>query len=137
MSSKMIRTLVFSALLSTGLPVAASATPADPIIVTATAPEVRVVNNHTERIRVVVVNQEGRHHSLGTVSPKKAGIFGLEGLADEGTPLQVKVIVDAPAWSAGNTGETVRTEGLMLREGSAVQVWVEPTLTSTSVEIYN
>jgi hypothetical protein len=97
--------------------------------------EIRVVNNHLYRIRVVLVDAEGRHTSLGRVAPSKAAIFTLDEAPRRSGPVQVKVFADEPVWSAGNTGDAIRSQDLFLHPGTAVYVWVETDLTRTQFSV--
>ena len=100
-------------------------------------PGVRVVNNHGYRVQVVLVDKSGRHHSLGLIAPDRAREFNLDEFADMGLPLQVKIVVDEPVWSAGATGQAVRSGSLYLSDHTEVRVWVASDLTETEVEVHN
>jgi hypothetical protein len=102
---------------------------------TSSESEVRVVNNHLYRIRVILVDRTGRHHSLGRVAPSKAAIFTIEPDMIGSAPVQMKVFADEPVWSAGNTGEAIRSPNLYLRDGADVYVWVEHDLTRTEFTV--
>jgi len=94
-----------------------------------------VVNNYAYRIRVVLVDADGRHRTLGYVAPRKVEIFELTAADRAGGAVRVKLVVDEPVWSAGNSGEAVRSRSLWLEDGSAVQVWVERDLTDSVIEV--
>ena len=130
---KSLRVAFMAALLLALTTPAGRAQPPTDLGVTAEAGEVRVVNNHMYRIRVVLVDAEGRHTSLGRVAPSKAAIFTLDATDLAEGPVQVKVFADEPVWSAGNTGEAVRSRDLFLHSGTAVYVWVESDLTRTLI----
>ena len=98
-------------------------------------PEIRVVNNHAYQVSVVVIDERGVYHSLGRVSPKDARIFTLADAEVASGDVQVKVFVDEPVWSLGNSGEAVRSSSLRIEDGAALQVWVEPDLTATQLEL--
>ena len=99
------------------------------------SPEVRVVNNHHYRIRVVLVDEQGTHHSLGRVAPSKAEIFEPSSDLVDGARFQIKVFADEPVWSAGNTGEAIRSQDLEAYGASSVYVWVEPDLTRSQITV--
>lgn len=130
---KSLRVAFMAALLLALTTPAARAQPPVDLGVATEDGEVRVVNNHMYRIRVVLVDAEGRHTSLGRVSPSKAEIFALDRSQLAAGPVQVKVFADEPVWSAGNTGEAIRSQDLFLRSGAAVYVWVERDLTRTQI----
>ncbi len=100
-------------------------------------PEVHVVNNHPYRIRVLLVDPDGRHHSLGRLRPSRAAGYDLDRFAIDGRPVILKVVVDEPVWSPAATGEAVRSRALHLRGRTEIRVWVEPDLTETRVEVRN
>ena len=56
MSSKLIRVMLLAAMATTTAPAAAIAASEHPVLA-ADAPEVRVVNNHEQRVRVVLVDE--------------------------------------------------------------------------------
>jgi hypothetical protein len=123
---------VAAALVLVGLPGAAHAAtvPADEA-----SPEIRVVNNNAARVRVVLVDADGRHRTLGYVASRKAEIFTVGDQALDGRSVRVKVVVDEPVWSAANSGDAIRTRALWLEDGSAVQLWIERDLTASFVEL--
>ena len=100
-------------------------------------PEMRVVNNHEYRVRVILVDKAGRHHSLGVLAPNRAAEYDLDRFAEYGLPLQVKVVVDEPVWSPGATERAVRSGSLYISDHTEVRVWVESDLTETQVEVHN
>jgi hypothetical protein len=115
---------------------AAQATPIDAEVASVAGPQLRVVNNHEYRVQVVLVDKSGRHHTLGHVAPHKAAAYDVEVFADYGLPIQVKVVVDEPAWSPGATDKAVRTGSLYVSDQTEVRVWVESDLTKTEVEVH-
>jgi hypothetical protein len=130
---KSLRVAFMAALLLALTTPAARAQPPIGLAVAGADGEVRVVNNHMYRIRVVLVDADGRHIPLGRVAPSKAEIFTLDANEMAAGPVQVKVFADEPVWSAGNTGEAIRSQDLFLRAGTAVHVWVEKDLTRTQI----
>ncbi|KPJ83564.1 MAG: hypothetical protein AMS19_04025 [Gemmatimonas sp. SG8_23] len=96
-------------------------------------PEIRVVNNHPYQVRVLVIDDQGAYHSLGRLAPKSAQVYRIADVADGS--VQVKLVVDEPVWSLGNTEEAVRSRSIFLHEDSAIQVWIEPDLTSSAIEM--
>jgi hypothetical protein len=99
-------------------------------------PELRVVNNHDYRVRIVLVDKSGRHHSLGHLAPHRAAEYNVEEFADYGLPVQVKVVVDEPVWSPGATDMAVRSGALYISDDTEVRIWVESDLSETEVEVY-
>ena len=135
MTIESLRILSLAALLM-GLPSPSSADAARPIaeVAPATAdPEVRVVNNHPYRIRVVLVDAEGRHTSLGRVAPSRAEVFPVDASMLPQGPVRVKVFADEPVWSPGNTGSAIRSQDLFLHAGGAIYVWVESDLLRSQI----
>lgn len=127
--------LVAGLLLTGGSPDARAATSGVDTVAAPAPTEIRVVNNHTYRIRVVIVDARGHHHSLGRVMNTQARIFALdEDLVGSG-PLSVKVFADEPVWSAANSDEAIRTKELHLAEGQAVYVWVEADLLRSQIVV--
>ena len=98
-------------------------------------PEVRVVNNHGYRIQLVLVDAEGTHRTLGSVASRQAKVFTLDPALAGNGPVRVKVVLDEPAWSPANADVAVRSGDLQLDADSAVYVWIETDLESTSIEI--
>jgi hypothetical protein len=99
------------------------------------ATELRVVNNHGYRVGVVLVDADGKHHTVGRVGNGDVRIFALAGrFADRGS-FRVKVFTDEPVWSAGSTDEAIRSQDLRPRSGEAVTVWVEPDLTRSRITL--
>lgn len=134
----MIESLRVASLAAVLLALAAPASQAQPVAdraVAAADAEVRVINNHTYRIRVVLVDAEGRHTSLGRVGSRKAEIFSLDASTLREGPVQVKVFADEPVWSAGNTGDAIRSQDLFLHAGAAVYVWVESDLARSQITV--
>lgn len=133
--TEILRAAFVAGLILTGATPSGRTHPSVTETVAAVPAEVRVVNNHTYRIRVVVVDARGRHHSLGRVMNTQARIFALdEDLVGAG-PLSVKVFADEPVWSAANSDEAIRTQELSLNEGDAVYVWVEADLTRSQIVV--
>jgi hypothetical protein len=99
------------------------------------SPEIRVVNNNAARVRVVLVDADGRHRTLGYVASRNVEIFALDEDAVDGRSVRVKVVIDEPVWSAASSGDAIRTRTLRLDDGSAVQLWVERELTDSFVEL--
>ncbi len=125
------RAIAIAVLATAGVPGSGAAV--DTVPADDQAPEVRVVNNNASRIRVVLVDAEGRHRSLGRVAPRKAEIFTLDDTAFEA--VRVKIVIDEPVWSAANSGDAIRSRTLWLEEASAIHVWVERELTDSHIEV--
>lgn len=97
------------------------------------ARHVRVINNHGYPVRVVLVDDEGAHRSLGRVANGSVGTFAIADLANEW--FRVKVFPDEPVWSAANSDEAIRTRDLRLAPGSVLNLWVEPDLSRSEVTL--
>ena len=96
-------------------------------------PEIRVVNNHTHQVSVFVIDGNGVYHALGRLAPRDAGVFRVAEAAEG--PLQVKVVVDEPVWSLGNTEEAIRSSDITIDADEAIQLWIEPDLTASAIEL--
>jgi hypothetical protein len=135
MKIRMIQTLAVALAMASTASVGQAAPTGDELGSTGD-PELRVVNNHEYRVQIVLVDKSGRHHTLGHVAPNKAVSYDVEEFTDYGLPVQVKVVVDEPVWSAGATDKAVRSGALYISENTEVRVWVESDLTQTEVEVY-
>lgn len=128
-----LRVLALAALVLGSMPSVGRTQPVAALAASAADPEIRVVNNHTYRIRVVLVDAEGRHIPLGRVAPSKAEIFPVAPESVAHGPVRVKVFADEPVWSAGNTGDAIRSQDLFLSAGGAIYVWVENDLLRSQI----
>lgn len=132
MKKSMTRVALATAMLTTGATGAtADANPAP----ATTSVEVRVINNYVAPVRVFLRDATGRAHDMGWVGRSDVRILQVaQAIADLGA-FQINVVPDVPIWSSLNSDEGIRTNGLTLAPGEALNFWVETNLADSKVEL--
>ena len=97
--------------------------------------DLRVVNNHASPVTVYVQDARGRPHYLGRVGSSDFKILEIPGRFTAMGDVKIQVFPWEPAWSLLGEAAGVATNGLPLKLGDAVNVFVETDLAMTQVEI--
>jgi hypothetical protein len=97
--------------------------------------ELRVINNSTTSVRVYVQDAHGVMHRLSRVAVSQTEIMEVPADIAADGPFRIKVLPDAPAWSPWSSGAGMRTHDLNLPEGAAINLWLEPNLLDSVIEI--
>jgi hypothetical protein len=96
--------------------------------------DLRVVNNHASPITVYVQDAKGRPHYLGRVGTSDFKILEIPGNITAMGDVKIQVFPWEPAWSLLGETAGVATNGLPLKLGDAVNIFVETNLAETQVE---
>lgn len=121
------------ALLGMGAPAAKAETPV--VGPANNTVELRVVNNNASTVRVFVRDAEGRFHRLGKVSRSDFRILEIPGDMAAKGDLEIRVVPDEPVWSLAGPADGIHTQGLSLKLGDAVNLFLETDLEDSQVEI--
>jgi hypothetical protein len=97
--------------------------------------ELRVINNSAGSVEVYVQDAKGHMHRLAKVARSQTGVLEIPEEVTESGAFQIKVLPDAPAWSPWTSGAGMRTHDLKLPEGAAINLWLEPDLRESTVEV--
>lgn len=97
--------------------------------------EIRVVNNNASTVRVYAVDASGRMYRLGRVASSDFKILQISGDVAAKGDVQIKVFPDEPVWSLRGDADGIRTNGLKLELGDAVNMFLETNLDESQVEI--
>lgn len=132
MKTGMLRIAMAAALLAASTGVAKAETKPGPANNTL---EIRLINNNASVVRVYVQDANGRMHNLGRVGRSDFKILEIpKTIADMGE-FQIKVFPSEPVWSLLGDGTGIRTSGLDLHLGDAVNFFVETDMANSKVEI--
>lgn len=97
--------------------------------------ELRVINNNASVMRVYLQDAQGKLHQLGRVSGSDFKIIEIPGEITAKGAVQLKLFPSEPVWSLVGDADGIQTSGLSLKLGDAVNVFVEPTIERSLVEI--
>ena len=97
--------------------------------------DLRVVNNHASPITVYVQDAKGRPHYLGRVGSSDFKVLEIPGSITAMGDVKIQVYPWEPYWSLLGEAAGVATNGLPLKLGDAVNVFVETNLVETQVEL--
>lgn len=97
--------------------------------------DLRVVNHHASTITVYVKDAKGRPHYLGRIGMADFKILEIPGAIAAMGDVKIEVHPSEPAGSLLGEPTGVQTAEIPLRIGDAVNVYVEPSLLQTKVEI--
>lgn len=97
--------------------------------------EIRLINNNASVVRVMVQDAKGRIHQLGRVAPTDFGILEVARAITDLGSFRIAIYPAEPVGSLQGEADGVRTRGLDLTIGDAVNFWVEPNMTDSKVEL--
>lgn len=97
--------------------------------------EIRVINHNAALVRVFVQDAKGGTHELGRVAGSDFGILEIPGaLVAEGA-VTIRVYPSEPVWSLLGDQDGIRTKAMSLKLGDAVNIFLEPRLDRSQVEV--
>lgn len=97
--------------------------------------ELRVINHNAAVMRVFVVDAHGGMHQLGRVAGSDFGILQIPGsLVAEGS-VTIKVYPSEPVWSLLGDQDGIKTKAMTLKLGDAINLFLEPRLERSQVEV--
>lgn len=132
MTKNILRFALAAAMLTTGAVQARAETSTGP---TKSAVEVRIINNYVSPVRVYVRDAKGHDHELGWVGRADLKILRVsEDIAQLGA-FEIKVFPDEPVWSRLSDDKGVRTNGLQVADGEALNFWVEANMAASTLEV--
>jgi hypothetical protein len=97
--------------------------------------EIRVVNNHSQPVRVYVQDARGRMHQLGRVARGKLRILEVSDEIASMGDLRVKVYPAAPIGTLSGAEYGIRSKDLDLSEGGSVNLFLEATLSHSLIQV--
>jgi len=98
--------------------------------------DLRVVNNNASKVRVYLVDANGKMYRLGQVAQSDFRIMQIPGDIAAKGDVQIRIFPDEPVWSLRGDAEGIRTQTLELKLGDAVNLFVETNLDDSLVEIH-
>ena len=97
--------------------------------------ELRIVNNHASMVRVYLVDAEGKTYALGRIQQADFKVMEIPGDLTAKGDVEIRVFPDEPVGSLSGDADGIRTDGLTLKLGDAVNMFVETNLNDSQVEI--
>ena len=97
--------------------------------------DLRVVNHHASPVTVYVQDANGRPHYLGRIGSSDFKILEIPGAITARGDVRIELHPSGPAGSLLGEPAGVKTAEIPLRIGDAVNVYVQPSLLQTKVEL--
>ncbi len=97
--------------------------------------DLRIVNNHASMVRVLLVDAEGKTYPLGRVPQADFRVVQISGDITAKGDVEIRIFPDEPVMSLVGDADGIHTNGLALKLGDAVNMFVETNLEDSQVEI--